>query len=192
MEPIAEKKRLILESALDLIKDHGFHGCPMSMVAKNAGVAAGTIYTYFESKDDLICELYFYAKDTIYSHVSGGDDTSLDFKTRFFNYWTNLSQLYLDRPEIQRFFEQFMISPFNTLEIQSEDSLWHDWNSGFFKEGIEEGYLKNLSPDILFIMVIGSINSMIRVRKNFSVKIKERGIDLNQLAEMTWDAIKKQ
>tara|TARA_R110001592_G_scaffold35397_8_gene120420 strand:- start:521 stop:1099 length:579 start_codon:yes stop_codon:yes gene_type:complete len=192
MEPIAEKKKLILESALALIKDHGFHGCPMSMMAKNAGVAAGTIYTYFDSKDDLIGELYFYAKNIIFKHVSGGDDTSLDFKTRFINYWNNLSQLYLDRPEIQRFFEQFMISPFNTPEVQNADSPWHNWNSSFFQEGIDKGYLRNLSPDILFIMVIGSINSMSKVRQNFSAKITEKGIDLNQLSEMTWDAIRKQ
>tara|TARA_A100000171_G_scaffold51965_1_gene68256 strand:- start:2272 stop:2850 length:579 start_codon:yes stop_codon:yes gene_type:complete len=192
MEPIAEKKKLILESALALIKDHGFHGCPMSMMAKNAGVAAGTIYTYFDSKDDLIGELFFYAKSIIFNHVSGSDDPSLDFKTRFFNYWNNLSELYLDRPEIQSFFEQFMISPFNTREIQNADSPWHNWNSNFFQEGIDKGILRNLSPDILFIMVIGSVNSMSKVRQNFRERIAEKGIDLNQLAEMTWDAIRKQ
>ncbi|MGW8121322.1 TetR/AcrR family transcriptional regulator [Roseivirga echinicomitans] len=192
MEPIAEKKKLILESAFDIIKDQGFHGCPMSLVAKNAGVAAGTIYTYFESKNDLIFELYFHAKNIIYKHVSQKDDPSLDFKTRFFNYWNNLSQLYLDRPEIQRFFEQFMISPYNTLEVQNEDSPWYNWNGNFFKEGIDKGYLKNLSPEILFIMVIGSVNSMSKMRQNFNTKITEKGIDLNQLAEMTWDAIRKQ
>ena len=192
MEPIAEKKKLILESALGLIKDHGFHGCPMSTMAKNAGVAAGTIYTYFDSKDELIRELYFYTIGVVHTHMTECEDRSLDFKERFYNYWKCLTQLYLDRPEIQRFFEQFIISPFNTSEIQSQHSLWHEWNTGFFEEGIRKGYLKNLSPDVLFFMVIGTVNVTVRVRQGMSAQIIEKGIDINQLAEMTWDAIKKQ
>ena len=43
MDDIAQKKQAIFESTLELIKDHGFHGAPVSLVAKNAGVAAGTI-----------------------------------------------------------------------------------------------------------------------------------------------------
>ena len=54
MHNIGDKKQAIFESTLALIRDHGFHGAPMSLVAKNAGVAAGTIYHYFESKEALL------------------------------------------------------------------------------------------------------------------------------------------
>ena len=60
MHSLLDKKKCIIQSALDLIQEHGFHGCPVSMVAKNAGVAAGTIYTYFENKDSLIIGIYEY------------------------------------------------------------------------------------------------------------------------------------
>ncbi|WP_226390542.1 TetR/AcrR family transcriptional regulator [Penaeicola halotolerans] len=84
MEQIAEKKKLVFESALELIKENGFHGSPMSMVAKKAGVAAGTIYTYFESKDELIVELYYYIKSKMLNEISEKDDPSLPFQERFF------------------------------------------------------------------------------------------------------------
>ena len=48
----------ILEAALELIAERGFHGAPISMIAKKAGVGEGTIYIYFENKDALINELY--------------------------------------------------------------------------------------------------------------------------------------
>ena len=49
-----EKRDEIIRAAMELIAGHGFHGAPMALVAERAGVAAGTIYRYFESKDDLI------------------------------------------------------------------------------------------------------------------------------------------
>lgn len=192
MEPLAEKKKLILESALERIKDHGFHACPMSKVAQNAGVAAGTIYTYFESKDELIIELFDHVKQTIYEKVSQNDDPSLEFKERFFSLWNCLVGLYVEKPSIQRFFEQFMNSPYNTAEIQNKENLWHQWSDNFFKEGIEKGYLKALNPNVISIMVLGSITSLTRIMVYYSSAISKKGIDLNQISEMVWDGIKKQ
>ena len=51
---IPGKRKAILKSTLELIKDNGFHGTPISLIAKNAGVASGTIYHYFPSKDAII------------------------------------------------------------------------------------------------------------------------------------------
>ena len=53
-----EKREEIIGAALELIAEHGFHGAPMAMIAKKAKVAAGTIYRFFESKDDLINETF--------------------------------------------------------------------------------------------------------------------------------------
>ena len=55
---IADKKKAILESTLELIRNNGFQGTPISLIAANAGVASGTIYHYFNSKDEIIVELY--------------------------------------------------------------------------------------------------------------------------------------
>ena len=53
-----DKRETILQAALELIAEHGFHGAPMSAVAQRAGVSAGIIYHYFASKEDLIHALY--------------------------------------------------------------------------------------------------------------------------------------
>jgi AcrR family transcriptional regulator len=39
---------------MELIALNGFHGAPMAMIAKQAKVAAGSIYRFFKSKDDLM------------------------------------------------------------------------------------------------------------------------------------------
>ena len=53
-----DKREAILQATLELVAENGFHDAPCSLIALRAGVAAGTIYRYFESKEALIQELY--------------------------------------------------------------------------------------------------------------------------------------
>lgn len=53
-----DKRQRILESALRVFASKGFFGAKVSDVAEEAGVADGTIYLYFKSKDDLLISLF--------------------------------------------------------------------------------------------------------------------------------------
>ncbi len=52
------KEEQILDAAVRVFAQHGYHGSSMASVAKEAGVAAGTIYLYFEGKQDLLITLF--------------------------------------------------------------------------------------------------------------------------------------
>jgi TetR/AcrR family fatty acid metabolism transcriptional regulator len=54
----AERRSAILEAAIDTFAQRGFHHARVSDVARQAGVADGTIYLYFKSKDDLLISLF--------------------------------------------------------------------------------------------------------------------------------------
>lgn len=131
-------------------------------------------------------------KTLIYERVSQNDNPELDFKTRFYNFWNCLKDLYLEKPAIQRFFEHFVNSPYNTPEIQNKENNWHIWSDNFFQEGKDRGYLRDLNPKIINIMVLGSINSLTRIMVNYKSLLNKEGIDLNHIPEMVWDGIKKQ
>ena len=49
-----QKKELILESALELFAENGFHATSISQIAKKAGISKGLIYNYFESKNEIL------------------------------------------------------------------------------------------------------------------------------------------
>ena len=53
-----ERRSAILEAAIDTFAERGFHHARVSDVARKAGVADGTIYLYFKSKDDLLISLF--------------------------------------------------------------------------------------------------------------------------------------
>ena len=52
------KRTALIQSTVQVVADCGFHGASMSLIADAAGVAAGTAYVHFESKDQLMLESY--------------------------------------------------------------------------------------------------------------------------------------
>lgn len=190
MENSLDKKTGIIESALELIHTHGFHGCPVSQVAKNAGVAAGTIYTYFENKDDLIVGIYEYVAEKITSYVSERDDVTLKFEDRFFAYWNNLSEFYREHPAIHGFYDQFLNSPFNSEEIQNNPNVWHEWAYKFFQSGMEEGAIRMTHPVVLSILVNTNITSVVRIKKNFKNKLARTNVNLEEISHLIWAGIR--
>ncbi|AWW29012.1 TetR/AcrR family transcriptional regulator [Echinicola strongylocentroti] len=187
------KKEKILEATLELIKDHGFHGCPMSMVAKKSSVAAGTIYHHFENKDDLIMELYHYVVGRLVKVAEAEDDVELDFKSRFMRFWHTMKRFYITETSFQRFLEQFYSSPYFTEGMQVKDNPWFVWMRRFFESGIKSGELRTgARPEILSIMVHGSIVSSVKVEIHHNKKINKDDINLGEIAEIVWDGIKAQ
>src|SRR5437870_6480355 len=54
----APKRELILRAATDVFAGRGFFNAQVADVAHAAGVAAGTVYLYFRSKDDLLVSIF--------------------------------------------------------------------------------------------------------------------------------------
>lgn len=54
---VSTKKTLLLETALNLFNEHGFHNTGIDMVQSVSGVSKTTMYKYFKSKDELILEV---------------------------------------------------------------------------------------------------------------------------------------
>ena len=90
-EAIPKKKQLLLEAATKMFAELGFHDVKLGDVAKKAGVAKGTIYTYFKSKDTFFCDCIFDAvirfnetiQEVIYSQLSYKDKLRELIKLQF-------------------------------------------------------------------------------------------------------------
>jgi len=63
--PRSEDKQIaLLEAATDVVAEQGL-GAPTSLIAKRAGVAEGTLFRYFATKDELLNELYLDIKRSL-------------------------------------------------------------------------------------------------------------------------------
>jgi TetR/AcrR family fatty acid metabolism transcriptional regulator len=52
------KRERILRAAVDVFAEHGYFNAKVSQIAKAAGVADGTIYLYFDGKEDLLITIF--------------------------------------------------------------------------------------------------------------------------------------
>src|SRR6476619_2298991 len=56
--PAGPKRDAILRAAIDVFAERGYFNAQVADVARAAGVAAGTVYLYFKSKDDLLVSIF--------------------------------------------------------------------------------------------------------------------------------------
>jgi TetR/AcrR family fatty acid metabolism transcriptional regulator len=62
----SDKYHRILDAAIKVFADQGFHQSTVSQVAREAKVADGTIYLYFKNKDDILVQFYQYKTKQIF------------------------------------------------------------------------------------------------------------------------------
>lgn len=78
-----QKKQLIMDTALELFAENGFHATSMSQIATKAGISKGLAYNYFESKNKILDEIITTGFDTIFSNFDLNKDgvlTKEEFK----------------------------------------------------------------------------------------------------------------
>lgn len=189
MEPIADKKKAIFESTLELVRENGFHGTPMSLVAKHAGVAAGTIYHYFESKEQLLRELFIYAQQQAIAVVAQHTCETIPYKTCFFNLWLGLYTFYRSNLDLLKFFEQFVNSPYGADRPPLEEDAFYSLLFAFFERGVKEGELKAVSPKILSTLVHSSILSTAKMAALGRLTLEQS--ELEEIQQLLWDGMKR-
>ena len=179
-----DKKMAIFESTLFLIKEHGFQA-PMSLIAKNASVAAGTIYHYFPSKDQLIWEMFQYNKEKIIKVIKQALKEDAPYRDKFFKIWMSVYKFYAENTGVLIFFEQYVNSPYN--EKKNPDHLQDRPLYNFFLEGIKTRQIKSIKADILLTLFIGSITSAAKLHAFGDIRLEKT--DLKNIIEILWQGI---
>ena len=95
-----------------LFIEHGFHGTSMQMIAKAAGIAAGTVYLHFPGKEVLIRTIYRRAVTGIISCLLQGYNAELPPFERYRQFWLNAYKELQHKQCIVRFKELYERSPF--------------------------------------------------------------------------------
>ncbi len=182
----------IVRASLELIAEKGFHGVPMSMIAKKAGVGAGTIYRYFDNKDALITELHHDLEEKISSYLRQGYNIEQPLKDRFLYLIRKLLRYFITNPLHFRYMEQYFNSPYG-ISLHRDRVLGepgsHDILMDIFVEGVEQQILKEFPKAALFSLAFGPLISLMRDHILGFVNLDENLI--RQTTEACWDGIKR-
>ena len=185
---IAGKKEAILNSTLELIKENGFHGTPISLIAQKAGVASGTIYHYFSSKDAIIIELHQTIRKKMVLAMFSDVSTKKEYKQQFFEGWMNLVKYFINNPSALIFIQQFNSSPYAKLTLPIDTRASVNKFYEFFQSGMDKGYLKKMEYMLIASVVFGCITSTANYHVAGRFDFKDD--DLCKVANILWDGIK--
>jgi AcrR family transcriptional regulator len=184
-----EKKQDILNAALKLFIERGFHGASTTEIAKTAGVATGTLFHYFKTKEELINNLYLYIKENMLIKVSGEFDNKKTLKENLKLLWLKFIHFGINKPYQFQFILTFHTSPYITkltkeqLETRTEELL------NVYKKGIEQQEIKNVSFEMAIDYFWGNIVSTVGHFEKYPQNLNEKNINL--AFELFWSGISK-
>jgi AcrR family transcriptional regulator len=78
VKPAETRRDELVTSAVGLFKRQGFHETTVQDIARTAGVATGTVYLYFPSKEDLLLECHRRLRQGLAAQVAGIVSSALD------------------------------------------------------------------------------------------------------------------
>jgi len=150
---VKDKRTAIMEAALKLFTERGFHGTSTAQISKEAGVATGTLFNYFPTKEYLINSLYFEVKGRLSRSMGTGIEIESTFQERLRRLWSNSINWGVDNQEEFLFVGQFCsFSPYITKYTREEVMKEYIFLHNLVNEGIKTGEIKDFSPELTIAM----------------------------------------
>ena len=158
------KYHLILEAAVKVFACQGFYQSTVAQIAKEAGVADGTIYLYFKNKDDILVHFFSYRTKEVFDRFRAEvkkADSSLD-KLR------NLVRRHLI--EFQRDRDMAIVYQVEThqnsrlaeSQIREMSVMYQDLVSEIVELGQQEGGVrKDLYVGLVKRFILGAVDEVI-------------------------------
>lgn len=114
-----QKKELILESALELFAENGFHATSISQIAKKAKISKGLIYNYFESKNEILSEIIRVGFDSVYSNWDLNHDEVLS-EEEFVYFIRQTFKITRENMEFWKLYMSLMLQPKVSESLKQE------------------------------------------------------------------------
>jgi AcrR family transcriptional regulator len=183
-----DKLRAIAKATFTLVEQTGLSGLTMAAIAREAGLATGTLYVYFKSKEELLVALYEQAKTETAASLMQGDDPSVPFRSRFQHMWMNWLEHRLTHYAKVVFMEQYYNSPWFSEESRNLSArLFKDWVDVF-----EVAKAQQILKDVPTPMLINSFGGSVRETANMlRAGVLARTDDHLAMAfGLCWDGVK--
>lgn len=184
-----DKKELIINAALKLFVENGFHGTATAKIAQEAGVANGTLFQYFKTKDELVIVLYSHIKEELAAYVAKNTADNADIKETIKT--QVLSTLYwaLDNPTKFRFVQQFHSSPYIGKIEQDLITKHVEPHILLIQKGIEQGVLKSIPADLIYTLLSNQVFGLYQFITSQEIsKAKQKKI-IQTTFDMLWDML---
>jgi TetR/AcrR family transcriptional regulator, repressor of fatR-cypB operon len=181
------KRDVILDAALRCFVERGFHGTSMPDIAERAGIAAGTIYHYFPSKEALVNTLFRTWKAEIAQRVFAAFPQHAPPREQFAIMWRTMADFALEHRDAFAFLELHHHTTYLDGESIAVDRNLKDFAHGIVRRAQADGLLKPVDPNLLMELVFGAFNGMMAAVYDSRIHLTPAAIAASD--EACWDMV---
>ncbi len=162
-----ERKSALMDAALTLFSERDFHEVTVEEIAERAGLSKGTVYLYFENKENLFLSIIQDRTDALISRIRRAIRSHRTYEERL----NKLVLSWLGFFEEQKAYFKLVHSEKSRIDARSKQSMHvHMQQSyiemkklltGFIEEGIALNLLRKVKPEVLVKALQGMLNGFI-------------------------------
>ena len=174
----------IFDATDRLMAKEGLHHLSMHKLAKEAGIAAGTIYLYFKSKEELLAQFARRVFNKFVVAIEEGFDEHQSFFEQYRKMWWNIWHFLQENPTVLSNMNQYKSLPeFIEISSEMEHSCWKQ----FCLKGQAANVLADLDPHMLFLLSLKTAMVVASDIKFLGTAVTD--VILESVIERSWRAI---
>ena len=186
--PKGERTRAaIAAAACRLFARRSYAGVAVPDIAAEVGVAPATLYRHFDSKDDLVNQVFAAAKRALMEALTGALEPDDPPRLRFSKIWRGLARFAAEHPDEFVFLELHHHGPYLSPEnrrLEAESlAVFIDLLQGAAAAGV----LRPLAPAAMIAMIWGAWSGLVKAARLGAVTLDEA--TLRETEDAAWAAI---
>jgi TetR/AcrR family transcriptional regulator, repressor of fatR-cypB operon len=182
-----ERRDAILDAALHCFVERGFHGTAMPDIAKKTGIAAGTIYHYFASKEELVNALFRKWKAEIARRVFTAFPQGAPAREQFSVMWREMIAFALAHPAAFAFLELHNHTSYLDAESVAADRGLKIFAAAIVQQAQKDGIIKPLDAALLMELVFGAFIGVMRAHWEGRARLTPE--EITGAEQACWDAV---
>ncbi len=147
-----DKREAILAAATSVFAEGGL-SAPTAAISKAAGIAEGTLFTYFPTKDDLLNALYRQIKLELAEVLMSGFARKKDVRAKLQHIWDAFLTWGVANPERQKVLAQLVVSDKLTKETKAVGAAPFAEVEVMGREAIAQGTIRDFPLEFLIAMM---------------------------------------
>jgi AcrR family transcriptional regulator len=156
------KESAIRRMTMELAVKEGFDGLSMQKVAKAAKVSPGTLYIYFEDREDLVMQVYKAEMDKTQAAMLEGFDPSMSFDEGLRVQWLNRARYCLANPLSMLFLEQLRHTPLHEKAMELTGDEMRRVMQAFVANAIRNGELVRLPLETYWSVAFAPMYQLVK------------------------------
>jgi AcrR family transcriptional regulator len=159
---VKTRKEDIMRAAANLFSKKSYHDVTMDQIAEQVGVAKGTIYLYFESKENLYLGILEHTHETIESILVKEIEKNAPAPQKLKKVLTLIFQFYFENMDVLR-----ILTRDETRLIKEHYEFTERWRYRRLKlyrkileKGIKEGSFRSANTELMALIIFGLVGSV--------------------------------